>query len=188
MFESCSRCMSRCTPSHSVPFFSRSPTRIAIPLLLCPSYPLPPYPHSPPTRTTGRGAVSREPVLQRPRTVRQVRAAHSTHTPLGLCTSLRSHLGAPSHHPFHLSHLLPLSLVSPSLFLTPLSTLFSYSTLSPYLSDRWGHEFKKETVGLGFLPWAHIFGQTCELHTQVNTGGWVVGKGSGLWVCGGCEW
>ena len=35
---------------------------------------------------------------------------------------------------------------------------------------RWGHEFKKDTVGLGFLPWAHIFGQTCELHTQFAVG------------------
>ena len=30
--------------------------------------------------------------------------------------------------------------------------------------------FRPEMVGLGFLPWAHIFGQTCDLHCLFATG------------------
>ena len=32
------------------------------------------------------------------------------------------------------------------------------------------HELKPDRVVMGFLPWAHIFGQTCELHVQFAVG------------------
>ena len=38
------------------------------------------------------------------------------------------------------------------------------------MMERWSHALKPETRALGFLPWAHIFGQTCELHTQFAVG------------------
>jgi long-chain acyl-CoA synthetase len=38
------------------------------------------------------------------------------------------------------------------------------------LNKRWGDEMITTRTVMGFLPWAHIFGQTCELH-QLFAGG-----------------
>ena len=35
---------------------------------------------------------------------------------------------------------------------------------------RWGQALQKTDVGLAFLPWAHIFGQTADLHRQFSVG------------------
>jgi len=37
------------------------------------------------------------------------------------------------------------------------------------LRDIWGNE-NYSAVSLAFLPWAHVFGQTCELYTLMATG------------------
>jgi long-chain acyl-CoA synthetase len=38
------------------------------------------------------------------------------------------------------------------------------------LADLWSHELRNENVSLAFLPWAHVFGQTAELHSAMRAG------------------
>ena len=38
------------------------------------------------------------------------------------------------------------------------------------LAARWEHELNTENVSLAFLPWAHVFGQTAELHSAIKNG------------------
>ena len=80
------------------------------------------------------------------------------------CSSVHNIVLLPSLPPTH--HLF-LPLTPPSL---PPSYLPSLSlTTSPPLSHH-QHELRPERVVMGFLPWAHIFGQTCELHVQFAVG------------------
>ena len=38
------------------------------------------------------------------------------------------------------------------------------------LAHRWKHELNPDNVSLAFLPWAHVFGQTAELHSAIRNG------------------
>jgi long-subunit acyl-CoA synthetase (AMP-forming) len=38
------------------------------------------------------------------------------------------------------------------------------------ISKRWGDALQSDLVSMAILPWAHIFGQTAELHSQLAIG------------------
>lgn len=55
----------------------------------------------------------------------------------------------------------------------PKGVLLSHHNLISNLygtKDMWQHELNKENVSLAFLPWAHVFGQTAELHSCMAAG------------------
>ena len=97
----------------------------------------------------------------------------SRHNPFFLVTFFPVPFTLLSFHSFSaLSFLIHLTFPYPFFLLPALLLSFSsFPSLPPLgMMERWSHALKPETIALGFLPWAHIFGQTCELHTQFAVG------------------